>query len=118
MELRRVLVVEGHAGAREILVAALAAEGYDVRGASDGREALAHLATWRPRIIVLDATGEPGEDPARARLVARAELRRIPLLVRSAPAGQRSGATALNAIDLALLLELVSRLSGPAPPER
>ena len=51
---RRVLVVEDERGIRESLEAALLDEGYAVRTATHGREALDTLATWPAELILLD----------------------------------------------------------------
>ena len=50
------LVIEDEAVLRLVLTAVLGDEGFDVRGAANGREALQILAHWRPGIIVLDLT--------------------------------------------------------------
>lgn len=52
--LRRVLVVDDDEGIRELVVTALAEEGYAVRSASDGEEALAVLDQYDPQLILLD----------------------------------------------------------------
>ena len=44
-ETRRVLLVEDDVDAREAMTAFLESEGYDVVGAANGQEALAHLRT-------------------------------------------------------------------------
>jgi DNA-binding response OmpR family regulator len=51
---RRVLIVDDDIGVRGFLTLALEDEGYEVRGATDGREALAVLGEWRADLIVLD----------------------------------------------------------------
>jgi len=51
---RRVLVVDDDASIQGFLAEALTDEGYSVRTASNGREALSILETWRPDIILLD----------------------------------------------------------------
>ena len=51
---RRVLVVEDEPGIREALEAALLDDGYAVRTATHGREALDTLATWPAELILLD----------------------------------------------------------------
>lgn len=49
-----VLVVEDEASIRSILVDILTEDGYAVKSAADGKEALASLAGWDPDVIVLD----------------------------------------------------------------
>jgi two-component system response regulator MprA len=53
-ELRRVLVVEDDDVIRSVLAELVELEGYDVRSAVDGREALTIVDSWRPDTIVLD----------------------------------------------------------------
>jgi CheY-like chemotaxis protein len=50
----RVLVVDDSDAIRELIVVNLELEGYDVRSAVDGLEALEVLAGWRPDVITLD----------------------------------------------------------------
>jgi adenylate cyclase len=50
----RVLVVEDDAVTREMMRRLLVAEGWEVTGAGNGREALDRLATDRPHLILLD----------------------------------------------------------------
>jgi two-component system, OmpR family, response regulator len=52
--LRRVLVVDDDEAIRDLLDLALTEEGYTVRQAADGREALSMARSWRPDLIVLD----------------------------------------------------------------
>src|SRR5215218_1881023 len=51
---RRVLVVDDDRPCRELLCEALEDEGYEVRGATNGRAGLELLHDWRPDLIVLD----------------------------------------------------------------
>jgi two-component system OmpR family response regulator len=51
---RRVLVIDDDRPCRELLCEALEDEGYEVRGATNGRAGLAVLRDWRPDLIVLD----------------------------------------------------------------
>ena len=50
----RVLVVDDDTSIQGFLAEALADEGYSVRTAGNGREALALVQTWRPDLILLD----------------------------------------------------------------
>jgi DNA-binding response OmpR family regulator len=54
MSERRVLVVEDEANIADVLVMALEEEGYTVRTAADGRQALAVLREWPPQVVLLD----------------------------------------------------------------
>ena len=118
----RVLVVEDERGIREALEAALLDEGYEVRTATHGREALDTLATWPAEVILLDLM-LPIMDgwlflQERRRLGAAPEAR---VIVVSATREARHGtATELGAdavvakpFDLDRLLDTVARLLGP-----
>jgi CheY-like chemotaxis protein len=50
----RVLVVDDSPAIRTLIVVNLELEGYDVRSAADGKEALAVVAEWQPHVITLD----------------------------------------------------------------
>ena len=50
----RVLVVDDEADIREVVTWMLADEGYEVRGARHGAEALPLARDWRPDLIILD----------------------------------------------------------------
>jgi CheY-like chemotaxis protein len=116
---RRVLVVEDDAGIRQVLREALAMEGYDVREAPDGAAALAALAAWRPDVIVLDLM-MPVMDGwrLRAELLARPELRELPVIVVSASrhldartAELRAAAVLPKPFDVDRLIAEVERLA-------
>jgi CheY-like chemotaxis protein len=70
---RRVLVVDDDASIQGFLAEALADEGYEVRTAGNGREALAILNLWRPDLILLDLMM-----PEMDGWVFRAEQRAMP----------------------------------------
>ncbi len=73
---RRVLVVEDEAVLRLFMAVVLEGDGFEVRTAANGYEALLILAVWRPGIIVLDLDMPIMDGPA-----FRTEQRRIPSLV-------------------------------------
>lgn len=50
----RVLVVDDHEDIRNTLTVALDDEGYEVRAAANGKEALRVLEEWTPCVILLD----------------------------------------------------------------
>ena len=50
----RVLVVDDSAAIRELIAVNLELEGYDVRRAADGQEALDVAVQWRPDVVTLD----------------------------------------------------------------
>jgi CheY-like chemotaxis protein len=97
----RVLVVDDDPAIRNVVSELLVDEGYDVRPAANGRDALAVLATWRPAVILLDLM-MPEMDGwaflARQRLDL--ELVRIPVIVMSASYSPQSGAGRIAAADL------------------
>lgn len=82
---RRVLVVDDDPSIQGFLAEALADEGYDVRTAGNGREALAILRSWRPGVILLDLM-MPEMDgwTFRAEQRTMAELSDVPVIVLSA----------------------------------
>ncbi len=57
----RVVVVDDHRDAADMLAAALEVEGYSVRSCGDGVQALALVAEFRPHLILLDVN-MPGMD--------------------------------------------------------
>jgi len=58
---RRVLVVEDHADTRQMLMLLIERDGHDVRGASDGIQAIAEARAFDPDVVLLDI-GLPGLD--------------------------------------------------------
>jgi CheY-like chemotaxis protein len=98
----RVLAVDDEPALRELAVAVLEDEGFDVRAAADGRQALAVLAAWPADMILLDLT-MPVMD-GWAFLEARhgdPRLAEIPVVVMSAA---RPSRPALRALDVARVL--------------
>jgi len=81
----RVLVVDDDPDIRSFVTLALAMEGYAVREAEDGRDALAVLSVWRPDLILLDLM-MPGMDGRafRERQRSAPELAAIPVVMMSA----------------------------------
>jgi CheY-like chemotaxis protein len=82
---RRVLVVDDDVSIQGFLVDALADDGYAVRTATNGQDALAILREWRPDLILLDLM-MPDMDgwQFRARQLALPEAAAIPVIVLSA----------------------------------
>ena len=116
----RVLVVEDEPSVRGLVAEALEAEGYEIRAAADGLEALGVLERWRPDLIVLDLM-MPVMDgwSFRARQLALGEAAGIPVVVLSAAYEARRQGEALGAaavvpkpFDLEALLGTVGRLVG------
>src|SRR5687768_1184531 len=94
-----VLVVDDDSDIREFVSVLLGCEGYQVREASHGREALDTLEHWHPDVIVLDMR-MPVMDGAAFLDAQQASprLRQIPVIVMSASlklkhAGERSAAS-------------------------
>ena len=98
---RGVLVVDDDPAIRAFVSELLADEGYEVRAATNGRDALAVLATWRPDVILLDLM-MPEMDGwaflASQRL--NLELVCIPVIVMSASYNLRGGAGRIAAADV------------------
>lgn len=53
-ESQRVLIVDDHADAAESLAIVLSTEGYEVRTCADGADAYRTIASWRPRVALID----------------------------------------------------------------
>jgi CheY-like chemotaxis protein len=114
---RRVLVVDDEQMVLDVLIALLEDDGYAVRTARDGWEALAMMRDWRPDLIVLDLM-MPDMDGA----AFRDEQRRLdgadaaPVIVLSAAPGAAAQANRLGAaavfgkpFELAAILDAVAR---------
>ena len=77
----RVLIVDDEQGIRENLEEILEAEGYEVRVAENGVDALAVLADWVPDAILLDLMMPRIDGPTfRAHQLQRPELADIPTI--------------------------------------
>ncbi|GHG59945.1 response regulator transcription factor [Streptomyces griseocarneus] len=92
----RVLVVDGEAVPAERLSHALRCEGWDVRAAADGAEAVRCARTFRPDAVVLDAR-LPGPDGAAALGRLRGELPGVPVLF-LAGSGGSGGSGAVSGV--------------------
>ncbi len=129
MTLPNVLVVDDDPDMQSLLKRILQDEGYEVRVASNGREALACVACEAPHLILLDLM-MPVMDGRQffERFVQSQDSAtdRVPVLVISAAAGGRRTAETLGAdgylpkpFDLDVLLHAVARLTTgrrePAP---
>jgi len=80
-----VLVVDDDRELRELLAEALELDGFDVKSAADGKQALALLGRWRPHVILLDLN-MPEMDGWAFRRAQRAQpsIAAIPVIVFSA----------------------------------
>jgi CheY-like chemotaxis protein len=82
---KSVLVIEDDQAIRSLLVDVLVDDGYEVRDASDGEEALAVLEGWQPDLIILDQLMPRMDGTAfRAEQLSRPHLAAIPTLLLSA----------------------------------
>ena len=113
-----VLVVDDDPSIQGFLAEALVDEGYAVRTASDGRQALEVLDGWRPRLILLDLM-MPEIDgwTFRAEQRRRSDLADIPIIVLSATRDLEARAVALaparvfsKPFDLDALLTAIDEL--------
>jgi len=121
---RRVLVVDDDASIQGFLAEALADEGYNVRTAGNGREALAVLEAWRPDLILLDMM-MPEVDGWGFRVQQRTMpgLADVPVIVLSATRDLVEKARALEPaqifakpFDLDALLSTIDRMTAASPP--
>ncbi len=123
-----VLVVDDEAQVRKIVASYLSREGFRVRTAADGAEAMAELAKKRPDLVVLDLM-LPGVDGLTVLRRLRASGDQVPVIVLSAR-GQESERVAgleLGADDylakpaspreVAARVRAVLRRSGSSGPE-
>ena len=95
---RRILVVDDDRLLRETLREVLIDEGYEVRAASNGREAIARLDGWHADLVILDLM-MPLMDPFAfsASHAAADHSRAAPLLILSAAASLEDARTRLGA---------------------
>ena len=82
---RAVLVVDDDVDIRSVMCELLTDEGYQVKTAVNGREALAKLSSWRPDVILLDLM-MPIMDGWTFLTTQQSsqQLRRIPVILMSA----------------------------------
>ena len=95
-----VLIIEDHADLREMLAVLLETEGYQVRTATNGADALSTLAAARPDLILLDLmmpvmTG----DEFRQRQLSDPRYRDVPVFCMSAAHDGRERAARIQAND-------------------
>lgn len=114
-----ILVVDDNEDTRDLIQTLLEAEGYLIRTASDGGEALDALAEiTRPRLVLLDyfMPGMSGRDLIE-RMWADEELARVPCVVMTGAADSvdlPGVLTLLKPVDIEALVRLVRELAGPA----
>jgi CheY-like chemotaxis protein len=116
------MVVEDDDALSSLIATVLEEEGYEIRCAPDGAQAVAVLETWHPDVIVLDLR-MPRMDGWRFREAQRANpgLRDIPVVVVSAITQLDEQAAALEPaevvakpFELGTLLAAVARTAGRA----
>jgi CheY-like chemotaxis protein len=98
---RSVLVVDDDDDIRELVTLLLGDEGYEVRDAANGHEALEILSSWRPGVILLDLM-MPLMDGATflARQQADSALVRIPVIMMSSSKTLTAGAEVFTVADV------------------
>ena len=81
----KILIVEDNTDSREMLVCLLKLEGYEIKSATDGKEAIELLEQERPDLIISDIQ-MPNLDGIEMikQLRKRGKLSRVPILVMSA----------------------------------
>ena len=99
-ETRRVLVVEDEDAVGDVVADVLTDEGYDVRRARNGREALNVLVGWVPQVILLDLMMPEMDGWAfRARQRQLATAAAVPVIVLSGAREARARAAELGAVE-------------------
>jgi CheY-like chemotaxis protein len=120
-----VLVVEDEAIVRAVLAEVLSLEGFDVRSAADGRDALAVLEHWCPNLILMDLNMPRMDGWAfLEELRRRPDLADIPVIVLSAALRDKDRLNRLHAVDvlpkpsdLDMLIGAIRRALGTVTPE-
>jgi CheY-like chemotaxis protein len=118
---RRVLVVDDGQALRELLSIALADEGYQIRAAAGGREALILAEVWRPHLVMLDLRMAGMDGWTFLTHYRRDGGAGVPVLVVTAALQALAEAAALQVpiilkpFDLERLLEQVRRLTESHP---
>lgn len=87
----RVLVVEDHEDAREMMLLALEAIGYSARGAADAETALDIVADYRPHVILIDL-GLPGMSGCELARILRERRGELPAVLVACTGHLRGGA--------------------------
>ena len=94
-EKRQILVVDDEVQIRRVLTTTLSAQGYEIRTASDGAEALRILKEWMPDLVITDL-GMPNLDGLDLCRQLRAESA-VPIIVLSVRGQERVKVEALDA---------------------
>lgn len=123
---RQVLVVDDDDMIRTVLADALDAEGFQIRMAANGREALELLDDWRPDVILLDLMMPEMDGWAfREHQLLREDVAHVPVIVLSArrdlseQVGRLSAAAVLaKPFELDVLFRVISDLVSDGTPAR
>lgn len=123
---RRVLVVDDDDMIRTVLADALDAEGFQIRMAANGREALELLDGWRPDVILLDLMMPEMDGWAfRERQLLREDVAHVPVIVLSARrdlseqvARLAAAAVLAKPFELDVLFRVISDLTSAGTPVR
>jgi CheY-like chemotaxis protein len=114
--MRTILVVDDELTISEVVELALSMHGFDVTIAQDGRDALAHLATHRPDVVLSDIMMPYVGGIELARIIHETpSLHDIPVILMSAsgrPPTEAAGthvAFLAKPFDVNLLLETIER---------
>jgi CheY-like chemotaxis protein len=122
----RVLVIEDEDTIGHVIAETLAEEGYEVRRARNGREALGILEGWLPQLILLDLMMPVMDGGIFRAAQQRLEggVAEVPVIVLSGAREVRTRAAELGAVaalskpfELDQLVEAVGRWIRPPPSE-
>ena len=109
---RSVLIVDDETDLAESLRELLEDEGYQVKVAADGREAMGELSLWRPCVIILDLIMPVmSGNELYAAMQADPNLADIPVIVSTSdPSRSPSGVPIVKKpVNIARLIEMVAR---------
>jgi CheY-like chemotaxis protein len=97
---KRILVVDDDPSLRDTLVEVLGDEGYEVRSADNGREALQQLGEWKADLAIVDLM-MPIMDAYAFRMAQREKGSQLtPILILSAAPGLDEAASELGAVGV------------------
>lgn len=119
---RQILVVDDDPGTVQVMTMILASEGYPVRAATNGQEALAAIISEQPALVLLDLN-MPVMSGWELIKQLRTSTISVPVVVMTAGQRARDEAARLNVaghlskpFDLDDLLRIVAQFTAPATP--